>query len=296
MASSLSDFTATGNGAALDTIDLAWTVTVGVPPFDSIQIDYKTGANWINWTSVGGSVEVKTGFSTLDNTAYDFRIRGVTASIDIDTEVVYDVGNYIDTQTETVTSDDSSSESVGFTDTKTETLSLSSTGGEVVTLSDTHIEILSISDSATAAAVSPLETTFRYYLGSFEGKMYSELAEAYSDDGAAINAIWESKDLDFGDKYEELTDRKKTLYKVRLNYVDKTAGADVSVDASTDGGTTWAQRGKSIGTGSGKTKDAIFHFVKTGVYFRFRVVNNTTSDQFQWTRLVPLFVDAGENF
>lgn len=277
--------TGTGQYPSSNAVLLEWTNTGGD---GDIWVDYDNNG-WVRIYTLSSDATSQL-VSTDNNTSYDFRVK---AQWQLGWSSVTGIGNWQVTKTETVTPSESASEDIGYSDTNTETVTVSASGVEVSTQSDTCIETVTVSDSASAAAVSPLETTFRYYLGSFEGKVYSEREDVYSDDGTAIDAIWESKDLDFGDMFPELIDRDKTLYKVRLTYTDKTSDTEVDIGASTNGGTTWATRTKSIGTGDGTTKDAEFYFVLTGTYLRFRIRNNSTTDQFQWTRLVPFVVDAG---
>ena len=291
------NLSAIGNGITLDTIDLTWTNTGpgGSGDYDTVKVYYWHGGAWVLWVTLAGSATSKSGFSTLDNTAYDLRVRGEATRVD-NSDYAYGVGNFGDTQSEAVSGSDSSGEDIGYSDTDTETVSASGSGGEVSTSSDTAIEYVFASDTTGGAAVSPLSTTFRYYFGSFDGKIYYEDKDVMNDDGTAIDAIWESKDLDFGDMFSEMNDRKKNIRRVRLNYVDKTDATDIDVGVSIDGGVTWTTRSKALGNGDGKSKDADFFFNLTNPYFRFRVRSNSTTDKFQWTRLTPWFCDAGDAF
>jgi len=284
---------ATGAGSDAGYISLDWS-DGWEAGYDSQEIWYKT-ASWNLLTTVGATTTSYGPISADDNYSYGFQIKGnVTGGGQYLSAIVY-CGNYVDTQSEAISSASSSDEDIGYADTQTESITVTATGAEVGTYSDTCIEGISVSDSASAAAVSPLSTTFRYYYGSFDGKIYAELEDATSDDGEDIDAIWESKDLDFGDMYPELIDRNKTIFKVRVAYVDKSNAASLEVGVSTDGGTTWATRNKAVGTGDGTNKDTEFFFTSTGTYFRIRIRNKSGSDKFQWARLTPLFADAGEN-
>ena len=285
--------TGTGNHPTANSVDLEWVNDNTVESRD-VLVQYYSGG-WVTLYTEAYNATTKT-VSIDNNTSYTFRVRLVSGGITITTSNELTMGNWQDTETATATMSSSSSEDIGYTDTDTETITMSSSSGEVGTYSDTDTETLTVSDSATAAAVTPLSTTFRYYYGSFEGKVYAESDELYSDDGTAIDAKWESKDLDFGDAFPEMNDRKKTVHKVRLVYVDKSNAASVEMGISTDGGTTWTTRNKSVGTGDGTTKNTEFFFMITGVYFRFRIRNNSATDAFQWTRFIPFFVDAGEDF
>ena len=287
MSDYLSNLTGTGNHPTANSVDLEWENDSN-HTYTIVQYDNN---GWVTLYTLAASATTKT-VSVDNNTEYDFRILDG----DLQPTNTLTIGNWQDTETATATMSSSSSEDIGYTDTDTETITMSSSSGEVGTYSDTDTETLTVSDSATAAAVTPLSTTFRYYYGSFEGKVYAESDELYSDDGTAIDAKWESKDLDFGDAFPEMNDRKKTVHKVRLVYVDKSNAASVEMGISTDGGTTWTTRNKSVGTGDGKTKNTEFFFMVTGVYFRFRIRNKSATDAFQWTRFIPFFVDAGEDF
>jgi hypothetical protein len=281
--------TGVGNYPSASSVTLTW-VNDG---FDegNIIVQYYHGG-WVTLYSLPYTATTKT-ISIDDNTSYAFRVSAV---YQIGWATLSAIGNWYDTETATATVSSSSSEDIGYADTCTETATVTATGSEVGTYSDTCTETVHVFDDASAATVSPLASTFRYYYGSFDGKVYAELRDATSDDGTAIDAVWESKDLDFGDMFPTLNDRNKTVHKVRVSYVDKSNAASLEVGISTDGGTTWTTRNKSVGTGDGTAKNEEFFFTKTGTYFRFRIRNNSTTDSFQWTRLMPFFTDAGEDF
>ena len=92
------------------------------------------------------------------------------------------------------------------------------------------------------------------------------------------------------------SDKFKTIEFVRLHYIDKSAGARISVKVSTDGGAAWTTKTKSIGTGNSKGKTKDFHFITTGQIFRFAIESISVSDEFQWVGLEAVYSVGGDYF
>jgi len=136
-----------------------------------------------------------------------------------------------------------------------------------------------------------------YYLGDNNGKMYVYSASYKGDAGQNITTQWVSKRMDFLDQMPELLGKRITVYSVNLIYIDL-GNLNITVSVSTDGGVSWIDKTKSIGTGSadGKTRSERFHFTESGQFFNFKVSHTGTSSIFQWLELRPEVDSSGEFF
>lgn len=186
---------------------------------------------------------------------------------------------------------------VGYPEvTQSDTLSTSDSDSTTKSVSITDSVIVVTSDEARHSSSFSLEPDFRYYFGSYDGKVYAEDLSYKSDDGNTIDCYWISKQADFADQHQICLDRNKTLYKIKIWYVDKSANTNITVKVSTDGGATWTQRVATVGTGSEINKSTELFFIKTGQTFQFKVENDTNSDAFQWTGLEVYFNVCGDYF
>jgi hypothetical protein len=180
----------------------------------------------------------------------------------------------------------------------TDTITMTDTGSASFSGSATHTDTITISDSAAASAIGSADPTFRYYFGSYDGKIYAEESAYKSDDGTAIDAYWESKETDFAEQGIDTLDKFKTIYKIRLWYVDiSSLVTPVSVSVKPDSASSWTTATENVG-GSGddtnKCKD--FYMIKSGNNFRFRVENDSTNNEFQWTALEVYYTLGGDYF
>jgi hypothetical protein len=140
-----------------------------------------------------------------------------------------------------------------------------------------------------------ISSAYHQYLGSPAGEVF-EYHESYrGDNGQTIPCYWISKNLDFIDQLPQLAENWKTVKSVKLIYNDVDA-TDVIISVSNDDGETWTSRTKSIGTGDGTIKEAIYHFWKTGKYFKFKVEHASAEDRFQWIRLDITLVPQAKHF
>lgn len=160
--------------------------------------------------------------------------------------------------------------------------------------SDTIEETICVSDFVIDA--KDIITNYVYYLGTATGGIYEYGGFYKSDAGTAITARWESKDTDFADQSIENSDKFKTVEFVRLHYIDKSAGAHISIKVSTDGGASWTTKTKNIGTGNSKGKTKDFYFVTTGQIFRFAIESISAIDEFQWAGLEVFYNVGGDYF
>jgi len=179
-------------------------------------------------------------------------------------------------------------------DSATETVTMSDSGTPAATFGDAATDTVTMSDE-TGKLVS-VGTDFRYYLGSYDGKVYLEHPDYYHDDNEAIPAHLITKVTDFSEEVPEAHNKYKTVYFVRLWYIDKTASTDITVSVSNDEGTTWTTNTKAIGTGSKLTKSADFFYPISGHTFQFKVENDSNDKDFQWIGLEAYYKICGEFF
>ncbi len=270
----VSDLVATSSD--IDTIGLAWS---NPDIYDEIYVFFDKGAGWEQYTILAGTVTSVDVDDIVSSILYNFKIE-CTDPLAEDPDAVSNTDSaacWVSTPVATVNVLPNIEEYVTGTDyTETPTATINVTG-------------------VVLDAIS-LKTTYGYYVGSSNGKVYEYSASYKSDAGTSISARWESKDTDFADQSIEISDRFKTIEFVRLHYIDKTSSATVSVLVSTDGGATWTPQTKSIGTGDGKGKTKDFHFITTGQIFRFAVENASTSDEFQFAGLEVFYSIGGSYF
>jgi hypothetical protein len=177
-----------------------------------------------------------------------------------------------------------------------ETITLSDATSSSIDASDTEVDTITLSDS-TALSVSA-DPTIRYYFGTYDGKVYAEDSAYKGDAGESIDAYWESKETDFAEESADSLDRFKTVYKIRLWYVDiSSTTAVVTMSIKADGGATWTEISENVG-GSGddtnKCKD--FYIIKSGHTFKFRVEHDSSSNEFQWTAIEVYYTLGGDYY
>lgn len=159
---------------------------------------------------------------------------------------------------------------------------------------DSGSDILMIAD--TVSATVPAYTDYRYYMGSFDGKVYQENPEYYHDDNQEIACHLITKVTDKADQYPEAHGALKTVYFVRLWYQDRTENASVTVGVSNDEGESWTEVTKLIGNGDGKTKCKDYFFPVTGHTLQYKVENESASDNVQFIALAAFFIIGGRFF
>jgi len=208
------------------------------------------------------------------------------------------------TLTETTTDGtiDEFTEAITLTDSRTDVYALVDTILDSITLMDTanhdwyetFTDTITLTD--TISESRSIRIDYRFYLGSSLGYIYLFDKNYYSDNGNPITAYFTTKQTDFADQYPQYLKQYKTVDKVRLWYVDKTASTNVTIYISTDGGVTWASQMKSLGTGDGTNKYSDFYFIKSGSAFIFKVENASSTNEFQWASLEAYFYPSGDDF
>ena len=199
--------------------------------------------------------------------------------------------------------------------TTTETITLSDSASGVGALSSGYTDTITLSDSATGAfgsgpgtpidpddpdplVVFSADPVFRYYFGSYEGNVFSEESVYKSDGAASIDAYWESKETDFAEESMDAHDKFKTVYKIRLWYVDVSSSpATVAISIKADGGATWTAITENVGgSGNDATKSKDFYIIKSGNSFKFRIEHNSADNEFQWSALEIFYTLGGDYF
>ncbi len=258
------------------------------------------GGSWIFWKTVGNNVSSTTDGPLNTNIKYGYYIVTGIGN-ELSSSAVY-IGFYSDTITETATTTESLSDSVGeppsptsFEDTIVETINITESLTEAISSSDTITETITVTDQVSDSQTC--RTDFAYYIASTDGKVYVYDEVYKSDNGISILSSWESKVTDFGDVYPEAVGKWKTIYRVPITYVDKEANLTMVVSVSTDGGATWTSSTKyDVGTGNGMTKDTYFDFIKTGQYFKFKIELPSANKTFQLIGMGVDFIPCGEAF
>jgi hypothetical protein len=177
-----------------------------------------------------------------------------------------------------------------------ESITLTESASGAMALSDGIAESITLSDSG-ALAVSA-DPTFGYYFGSYDGKVYFENSAYKSDEGTSIDAYWDSKETDFAEESMDALDKFKTIYKVRLWYVDiSSTTATVTIKVKSDGGSSWTTITENVGgSGDDANKSKDFYIIKTGHSFKFRIEHDSTDNEFQWAALEVFYTLGGDYF
>ncbi len=174
-------------------------------------------------------------------------------------------------------------ESVGITETVTDSAAIPDTVSETISVTDTQ------------QSAQTIRTDFAYYWGSTDGNVYVTSDTYKSDNGTSIQSTWKSKVTDFSDISPEFTNKWKTIYYVKLTYIDKEASTPVWFYYSTDE-STWTSINKTLGSGDDTVKDTYFHFIKTGMYFQFRVEWPSANKTFQFLGIEAFWLPSSEAF
>jgi len=256
-------------------IVLDWTDNTNNETGFKIEESTTGSGSWSQIATVGANIVIykRTGLTPGDTRYY--RVRAYTS---------YTNSSYSNISGDTT--------DVGGSSSVTATTSIStSVAGELVGSSSVTVNTGLGGDSAVSAAAY-----YQYFFGSYNGKVFIENVGYTSDDGNKIDSYWLSKQTDFADEDPECLGKWKTVYAMQLWYKDIDASVPVTIGISTDGGVTWTEQTKTIGTGDEKEKVALYYFIINGNVFQFRIRNNGTDRVFQWTALKALYDINGEYF
>ena len=286
--------------SSLSNIDVSWTNGI---TYTVVYILHKTVGSWSTLDTLDGDETSYEHEGVSTNVVHYYQVKGSHSGY---TEPLSDPSNsdsaacWADTLTnELIVSESVTEYGTGSicSDTITDEIAVSesvSDSASATDVSDTLTDTMYVSDFAIDA--KDIITNYVYYLGTAAGGIYEYGGFYKSDAGTAITARWESKDTDFADQSTENSDKFKTVEFVRLHYIDKSAGARISIKVSTDGGASWTTKTKSIGTGDSKGKTKDFHFIITGQIFRFAIESISVTDDFQWVGLEIFYNPGGDYF
>jgi len=258
------------------TVRLTWS---NADSYGEIYVFYDKGAGWVLYDTIDGAETSLDVDDIVPNILYNFRLE-CTDPLAEDPDVVSNADS-----------------SACWADTPIDEIIVSESVSDYATaedVSDTITDTMYVSDFIVDA--TDILTNYAYYVATADGKIYEYSGFYKSDGGTAITAQWESKDTDFAEQDIQDSDKFKTVEFIRLHFMDKSAGARISIKVSTDGGASWTTETKSMGTGDNKGKTKDFHFIKTGQIFRFSVQSVSISDEFQWAGLEVFYTVGGDYF
>lgn len=259
-------------------IDLVWTDNSDDET--GFKIERKeSGGSYSQIDTVGSNVTSYSDSGLDSGTTYYYKIRAHNA---------YGNSAYSNEDSATTYSD--------ISDSTSDTVSVSESTSDSGEFSDSTSDTVTITDSASGAKMSPLELNFNYLFGDFSGKIYKESDDIYLDNDTDIDCYYITNQTDFADQYQEMLGRWATLYKVKVWYTDLDADTPITCAVSTDGGSTWTERGASVGTGAEIDKAQDFYFTMTGHHFVFKVESETSDKRFQLVNLVAYFLPRGDHF
>ena len=225
------------------------------------------------------------------STAY---VDTVTDTVLISLSVLFSK-TIVDVVTSTVSIIPSTSQAVGYTTTVS---NMVSTIPDII--SSLQYNVLSTATITLAPSISDTQTirnTYEYYLGTDNGTVHIYSDTYKGDAGSIVSCQYVTKDTDFTDQDKLAIDRWKTVYAVKLFYEDVCASTDITVAISTDGGDTWPYSlSKILGNGDESRKDATYHFIVPGQFFRFRASSGSASSAFKLLGMEVEYQDAGSHF
>lgn len=267
----------------------AWSWS-GASPGETLTGKYKTGSTWYTWKTLSGSSDT---FNGAVDTTYYFLITGSSSG---DSNTVGPRVSATDSATETLSITEKLDQTNVYKQYAIETMAMTEATAITKSVSLTVVDTVTVTDSKAKIGVQSLESDYQWYLGSFDGKVYAERDVYKSDDGTSITCDLITKQTDFADEHIQLLGKSKTLYKIRLFYVDLWENTTVSIHASTDGGTTWETKEASFGNADETVKFKDYYFVKSGHVFQFKVTNDSGDDEFQWIALEAHVSPGGDYF
>ena len=276
-----------------ETMVVTWNNT---DSYNTIEIEYnQSGGAWAYLDDLGGHVESYIVDGVTTNIIYGFRARARSSGSAWSSYSNEDyTACYSNTITETITLTSAFTDNyitgnlitaeITLTDIISDNWDITETITETMTLTDYIVEARSVS------------TNWGYYLTDSDGKVFAYDDSYLSDDGTAIAGRWISKQTDFSDQDPSMLDVMKTVYEVKLHYVDWTDDIKVSVAISTDSGVTWNESVKTLGDATERTKTADYFFRVYGENFMFKVENTSTDAKFQFVQLDVFYRKLGDAF
>jgi hypothetical protein len=155
---------------------------------------------------------------------------------------------------------------------------------------------VSVGASVTVSSSQSIRDNYAYFFGTSDGKVHQYGQTYKSDNGSPISAYWISKIFDMSDVSAEYMSRWKTIYRIKVKYVDKSASLPITLSISTDNRAFVALPTQTVGIGDNGQKDAYFFPIFTGKYFQVKVEFNSASTTFQLDGIEIEFTACGEEF
>lgn len=173
---------------------------------------------------------------------------------------------------ETVTCTDTLNDVANFGDAFTDTVACTDTLGQNLAFPTAFTETVTCTDTLLELVV--LEWNYGVYFAKEAGNVYEYSSDYVADGSTAINCMYQTKALDFGDSNPELADMIKITDKIKITYKDRYADTPIIVSVSNDG-LNWTEVTHSVGTGAEtiKTKDFYFRHGSyvTGRLLRYKI-------------------------
>jgi hypothetical protein len=147
-------------------------------------------------------------------------------------------------------------------------------------------------------AVAGVSVAGNDYICNEDGYIYE--ISGYGDLTNPISSYWQSKELDFKEKYPELKGRFKAIDRIEITYKDTDTDIPMTVFISNDHGVTWESKTKLVGTDSGKVKVATFWMAgitsSHGRAFSMRFECSSATVDFEIHGIKIWFYPLGEYF
>lgn len=234
-----------------------------------------------------GSTYQDTAIAGYDNIGLQYYLKTYLSPFDPSpaTDTVQ-VTRWTDTETDTETPTDTAtgvpahSSEVTDTETPVDTTTAAITWASTITDTETPTD--------SVASGQSIRTAFAHYIGMDDGTVHAVSPDYLSDNGTDITSIWETIETHLG-----MPTLYKTVYRVVLRYVDKTASTPIAVVLSKDGGASWIGASKTVGTGDGKTHTRSYWFNESSEYFKFKVECASDDKEFQVIGLDVEFEPCG---
>lgn len=274
-------------------MDLAWT---NPESYSSIDV-YR---NTVRLTSISGSAVSYSDTSTTSNVTYTYYLEPYNLLLapqgnsNSDSQTAW-----ADTMSETLTMTDILTQNAAFNtgEVFTETLTMTDTLTSSCGFSDTFTETITMTD--TLLEVMVLSWAFGTYLGTESGNIYEYGEDYVADDSTAVNCMYQTKELDFGDQYPELSLMRKITDRVRVTYKDKYSSTPIIVSVSNDG-VNWTAIAKSCGTGADTIKTQDFWFrgkaYTTGRLLRYKVEWGSATTTTEIMKVEIVIQPAGSDY
>lgn len=270
--------------------------------YDLIEIEYNTnGGAFAAWQTLGGSATSENDFLGTLNDTIGYRVRGHNAS------GYSDYSNYAyttywgETTTDTVNVSTQFSDFVteggggGYGDDIVNVVNVSNTVTHALVLAQTFTNTVNV--TSVLGGTSTMRTDYGYYFGDETGKVYLFDPAYLADNSTAFTSTWTSRRMDFEDQFPGMGSKWKIIYGVRIKYKDLYNDTPLILSISADGGVTWTDNSRSVGSGATTEKDAEFHFLPlAGQMFIFRIASTSTTTAFQLLGMDIAFDVAGESF